>query len=162
MRLHFGSQTECLYHLSSYGIPHDFLPLDPNTNRISLKRHLEWVESRFAMEKHGRAMTAMTPKEQAIIAFPIDADVLITGRVNNNGGNERFRAQVKELSHAYDRGTKDERKAMRNMILNTIEECGGRFLKEHKVDGRKVWKEMTKEQSRKIVAQAFRNSYRRR
>ena len=165
-RLHFGSQTECLYHLSTYGIPKSFLPLDPKTNQVCLKRHLQWVESRFAKEKYSRPSPIITLKEQKTgsCISPCDYDVLVgTGKKSNNMGNQRLRAHVKELAQVYGDGSKEERKALVDWVIASIHELGGRFLKEHNVDGwNVVWNEMSRDQIRNIVTQAFRNNYRRR
>lgn len=163
-RLHFGSQTECLYHLSTFGIPPDVLPVDPSTDKISLKRHLEWVESRYVIEKHRRTLpTIVTSKRQNIMNAG-DNDVLVgTGKPSNNMGNKRLRSFVKEWSQAYGNGTKEARKELVDCVTISIRQSGGRFLKEHTVDGWKTfWKEMPEDQIRKNVSQAFRNSYRRR
>ena len=162
-RLHFGSQTECLYHLSSYGIPKSFLPVDPKTDQVCLKRHLQWVESRLAKENCGRLLPIITPGVHSI-TNPNDNDVLVgTGKRYNNIGNKRLRVQVKEFSKAYHIGSSDERKALVDYIINSIQESGGRFLTEHNVDDWNVfWNEMSRDQIRIKVTQAFRNSYRRR
>lgn len=164
-RLHFGSQTVCLYHLSTYGIPKKFLPVNPKTNKVDLKRHLQWVESRFAKENYGRRLPAIMPsKVNSIITNPNDNDVLVgTGKRCYNIGNKRLRAQVKELSEAYENASKDERKELMESVIASVLETGGRFLKEDKDDDwNVVWILMPRIEIRKNVAQAFRNSYKRR
>lgn len=152
----------------TYGIPQDFLPLDPKTQQISLKRHLDWVESRFAMEQQDLS----SPKgstfnnEKQCTINPSANDVLVgIGRQSQNMGNQRLRSLVKGFSQAYDNGNSEGRKELVDSVINSImQESGGRFLREQQdADGRHVgWKEMRKGQVRNTVSQTFRNSYRRR
>jgi hypothetical protein len=164
IRLHYGSQTECLYQLKTFGIPQNFLPLDLNTKQFSLKRHLDWVESRFAKEKHRSVLPAILPKEQSV-TNPGENDVLVgTGKHYNTLGNQLLRSKVKELSQAYHKGTKEVRIELVNFVIKSVQESGGRFLKAYDCQDEfgVKWKELPKKQIRTIVTQAFRNSYRRR
>ena len=106
-------------------------------------------------------MPTIVPQLQSTgVIHPSDADVLVgTGKTSNNRGNERLRAQVKELSLAYYDGSKDARRALVERLVDEVHESGGRFLKDEK-DGDWRWKKMSRDQSRKNVAQLFRNSYR--
>ena len=162
-RLHFGSQTECLYSLKTFGIPEDLLPVDPITKKICLKRHMSWIESRFAMERKERPLPAITPKKQNTIN-PSENDVLVgIGKKSNNMGNHRLRALVKELSQAYNSGSKETKKALVDCAIKSVEDSGGRFLREQNGYGwNVVWEDMPRDQIRKNVAQAFRNNNRRR
>ena len=164
IKLHFGSQTECLYQMSTYGIPHGVIPVDPNSHKISLKRHLEWVESRLAMGKKERPLPAISTRTQGTVTSPGVNDVLIcAGKKSNNMGNHRLRALVKELSQAYATGSKEAKKALVDCAISSVKDSGGRFLREQNVDSwNVVWKEMPMDQIRKNVAQAFRNNNRHR
>ncbi|CAJ1923671.1 unnamed protein product [Cylindrotheca closterium] len=158
-RLHFGSNTECLYRLSTYGIPRSFLPIELSTNQINLHRHLKWVESRFEMGKsdHGVSSEIAIPNER--IVYPTENDVLIIGgNKSNNTGNIRLRALVKDLSKSYEFGSVESRKALVNRAIHLVHDSGGRFLKQRESD---MWRCLSKSEIRKIIAQAFRNSYRR-
>mmetsp|Transcript_31696 Transcript_31696/g.76737 ORF Transcript_31696/g.76737 Transcript_31696/m.76737 type:complete len:352 (-) Transcript_31696:564-1619(-) len=163
-RFHYGSQTECLYHMSTYGIPPSFLPVDSsNKTQISIQHHLKWVESRFKMERNESPLSSAIAVLTKQLITPTENDVLIIGgNRSNNEGNKRFRALVKDLSKAYKTGSKESRKDLVDRVMHSVDESGGRFLKQHIDDCRdRVWRELPKDQIRKTVAQAFRNSYRR-
>mmetsp|Transcript_31711 Transcript_31711/g.76755 ORF Transcript_31711/g.76755 Transcript_31711/m.76755 type:complete len:347 (-) Transcript_31711:30-1070(-) len=159
-RLHYGSRTECLYHMSTYGIPQGFLPVDSSSNQISIRRHLKWLESRFKIERSDRPLSsaiAVLTKEQIT---PTENDVLVIGgNRSKNLGNQRFRAVVKGMSQAYETGSKETRKDLAACVIHSVHDCAGRFLKQR---GLGIWEELNKDQIRKTVTQAFRNSYRRR
>ncbi|CAJ1945918.1 unnamed protein product [Cylindrotheca closterium] len=165
IRSHYGSQTECLYQMSTYGIPKTFLPVDSGTRKISLQRHLRWVESRFEMEQLGDRplpFTVAAPPPRDLIS-PVENDVLVIGgNRSNNIGNQRLRAIVKDLSRAYEHANKGSRKALVDRAIHSVHESGGRFLKQDDTGVETVWKGMSKDQIRRIVTQSFRNSYRRR
>ncbi|CAJ1923690.1 unnamed protein product [Cylindrotheca closterium] len=158
-RLHFGSHTECLNHLSTYGIPQSFLPIELSTNQINLHRHLKWVESRFKMEKSDRGAPSEIATPNEPIISPTENDVLVIGGGKcNNTGNNRLRALVKDFSKSYEFGSVESRKALVNRAMHSVHDNEGRFLKQHEGG---VWKDLSKSEIRKLIAQAFRNSYRR-
>lgn len=167
-KFHYGSQTECLYQMSTYGIPPSFLPFESGgkdqTITISKKLHMNWLESRFRMERQSdrplSSVVIAAPSNQLIVD-PNENDILlIGGNKSHNMGNQRLRALVKDMSQAYETGNKESRKALVDCVQHSlVHESGGRFLKQHHdVDGGgwdKVWKELPKEQIRKTIAQAF-------
>ncbi|CAJ1966001.1 unnamed protein product [Cylindrotheca closterium] len=158
-RFHYGNQTECLYQMSTYGIPQTFLPVPPNTNKICLQRHFRWLESRFKMEHFDRPLSPAVAAAAVSneLVSPTETDVLVVGgNKSNNIGNKVLRATVKSMSQAYQAGSKESRRDLVDCAIHSVHEPGGRFLKQH-TGG--VWKELPKEQIRKLVAQAFRNSY---
>lgn len=133
------------------------------TQKICLDRHLEWVKSRFAKEKSGRPSPAKQPKKLSVVNASVNDILVGNGKKSNNMGNQRLRSLVKDLSQAYDNGSKETRKALVDCVINSVEQSGGRFLKGQEAEGwGYVWKEMPKDHIRKNVAQAFRNSYRKR
>mmetsp|Transcript_31706 Transcript_31706/g.76747 ORF Transcript_31706/g.76747 Transcript_31706/m.76747 type:complete len:459 (-) Transcript_31706:30-1406(-) len=159
-RLHYGSHTECRYQLASYGIPQGFLPIDLSTNQVSLQRHLKWIGDRIIVDKSDRPLSSVIASPNALIT-PTENDVLllIGGNRSKNLGNQRFRAVVKGMSQAYETGSKETRKDLAACVIHSVHDCAGRFLKQR---GLGIWEELNKDQIRKTVTQAFRNSYRRR
>eukprot|EP00526_Cylindrotheca_closterium_P021931 CAMPEP_0113650090 /NCGR_PEP_ID=MMETSP0017_2-20120614/26642_1 /TAXON_ID=2856 /ORGANISM="Cylindrotheca closterium" /LENGTH=113 /DNA_ID=CAMNT_0000562557 /DNA_START=90 /DNA_END=431 /DNA_ORIENTATION=+ /assembly_acc=CAM_ASM_000147 len=96
----------------------------------------------------------------AELVSPTENDVLIIGgHKSTNMGNQRFRVIVSELSRAYETGNKATRKDLVNWAIHSVHDSGGRFLKQHAFD---FWEELPKDQIRKTVTQAYRNSFRRR
>jgi len=158
-RFHYGSQTECFYQLSTYGIPQSFLPVDPVTNKISIQCHLKWVESRFKMQRRDHPLPSVGPSPIYLI-IPTENDVLVMGGSKcTNTGNQRLRVLVNDLSKTYETGSTEIRKDLAACVIHSVYDSGGRFLKQH---GSGIWEELTKDKARRIVTQTFRNSYRRR
>ena len=118
------------------------------------------------MERRDRPMAAIAPNEPISdgIVHPREKDVLAgNGKRYHNKGNLRQRSLVKGMFQAYDNGSFEVRRTLVDCVIHSIEESGGLFRKqEQNWSDVAVWKEMPKDQCRKIVAQAFRNSYRRR
>ncbi|CAJ1952059.1 unnamed protein product [Cylindrotheca closterium] len=158
-RIHYGSQTECLYRMSSYGIPNSFLQVDPNTNTINRERHLRWVESRYNKERGDCLLSPVVAPVQVDLISPTEDDVLFMGGIKcRNLGNQRFRVLVNGMSQGYQTGSRGSRRTIVDCIIHSINESGGRFLKQHP-DG--LWRELPEDQTRNTITQAFRNTYRR-
>ncbi|CAJ1954052.1 unnamed protein product [Cylindrotheca closterium] len=157
LRIHFGSQTECQYQLSTYGIMPQTLPLDANGSLL-LDQHLHWVHCCAMEDKFGRSVSAPEALESSIIT-PHQKDVIFTGGKNkNHEGNKRFYVLVHEHSQEYDSSGNDEQK--RQIVSTIIDEThriGGRFLQKQGTQSKVPWKEVPYDDVRRKVMQAFRN-----
>ena len=73
LRVHFGSQMECQYQLSTYGILPHTLRLDPNGSMI-LTRHLQWIED-CAIEDHLSSLQGAPIVLETRGNIPVQSDI---------------------------------------------------------------------------------------
>ena len=94
----------------------------------------------------------------------LDRDVMVNdvlagrgGRANNHPGNQRYLGHVADLAIEY-RAANDhvQRNNIVEVVVNTIHEEGGRFLRRDNVTGH--WRVMTVAQIRDRVMQSFRDN----
>ena len=60
MRMHVGSNMECLHALLSFGIPREAIPVT-DSGGVSKDYHFQWLTSQAALEAHRRHQTASPP-----------------------------------------------------------------------------------------------------
>ncbi|KAL3933087.1 MAG: hypothetical protein SGBAC_010549 [Bacillariaceae sp.] len=154
--LHYGSQQECSYQLSTYGISAAMLPFAVGTNRVILDYHNQWLQSRLAKEQSNHLCLSLT-SNSVLNTEPRVADVLFDGNKKiSHQGNERLRAHVKALVPVYTCETSKKKKLVVDGLLSDVEKAGGRFLQKRNGSD-DVWEELRVEESRIKVAQMFRN-----
>jgi len=156
---HFGSQLECSYRLSTYGISPGMLPFTPGTNQVVLDYHKHWFHSRFAKERRSQPVLVQSLLAPASVPItePRIPDVLFMGgKKCRNQGNERLRALVKSLIPVYSSGTNEEKRVIVDGLIGNVEREGGRFL-EKKSGPYDAWEELGLDKSRIKVMQMFRN-----
>ncbi|CAJ1937798.1 unnamed protein product [Cylindrotheca closterium] len=161
LRMHFGSHTECQYLLSTYGIPSQMLPFRPGTYMVNLETHHNWCQSYLLMEKQ---KSGHVPSPLAVTQINANDVLYVDRKKNNNMGNQRLRALIKEFSSQYDAGSNETKKLMVDALLGEIRKAGGRFLKQQAnctSERQLVWEELSLEEARAKVTQLFRNNRRR-
>lgn len=141
---------ECLYQLSTYGIPEHALPLSIAKNEVSLDHHMTWYNACLRRE------TASILCGQGRIV-PNDNDVLCVGKKVNSAGNKRIR-DLAALHSAdwYNTGSSKERRLLVDLIMDDIHKIGGRFLKPDETDAND-WQELSVDEVRTKIHQLFRN-----
>ncbi|KAL3928159.1 MAG: hypothetical protein SGBAC_012766 [Bacillariaceae sp.] len=153
---HYGSQLECSYRLSTYGISAALFPFEVGTNRVILDYHNQWLHSRLAAEQSNAAglLQSLAPVSVPRTA-PRVADVLFDGgKKISHQGNERFRALVKASIPVYRTGKK--KKLVVDALIRDVETVGGRFLRKQNGPD-EVWEKLGLQESRIKVTQMFRN-----
>ncbi|CAJ1932756.1 unnamed protein product [Cylindrotheca closterium] len=156
-RSHYGSHVECQYQLSTYGIHPGLIPLDPMTFALRLERHLNWFHSLLTASPKN---STISEQSDLLVRSETPDDVLFLGGTkSNNVGNLRLRSLVKVLTPSYSSAVNDKKRVIVDGMISDIHKSGGRFLKQ--VKGPQPWSELTVEETRKKIAQAFRNHRRR-
>lgn len=154
-RSHYGSHVECRYQLSTYGISSHLMPLDPMTNTLRLELHLNWYHS-CLLKASRRNRTTPEQTENLVIQVKPDDVLYLGGKKSNNAGNLRLRALVKALSPVYGSATNEKKRLIVDGMIGDIQKSAGRFLKEVK-GPQPSWTELTLEDARTRITQAFRN-----
>lgn len=156
LRVHCGTQMECQFQMSTYGILPQSLPLDPN-GRMELERHLNWIEHCATDCKYRRAASPSKAVGSPTVSSPNPDDVLFTGgKIRDHAGTQRFQGLVRDHSQIYDCGTGDMKRRIADTLIHKIHGNGGRFLKQSG-HSNQDWEEVPLDQVRKKVMQTFRN-----
>eukprot|EP00980_Cylindrotheca_fusiformis_P018009 scaffold5752_cov120-Cylindrotheca_fusiformis.AAC.4 len=149
-KYHLGSDQECQYVLSTYGIPSQTLPLDPRTNEPKLDGFLAW----YNRQQWNEVQQDEPQSIPASYLHPRPNDVLVIPSLKlSNTGNELLRTLVKRRLGDYDLLSNKKKTEISDEIMNEIQRQGGRFLKQE--DG--TWKEMDLSEIRRKTKQTFRN-----
>ncbi|CAB9530375.1 Transfer protein [Seminavis robusta] len=121
LRLHFGSQSDVLFKLQTYGIPTHELPIN-NEQTLDYTWHRQWIEIQRKKE------TAMNPKILCVI--PRRFDVLFgRGRDTRvHAGNIRAKHLVEMRFDEYEKSNKKEKTNIAKEIVAQIKASNGRFL----------------------------------
>mmetsp|Transcript_12545 Transcript_12545/g.26405 ORF Transcript_12545/g.26405 Transcript_12545/m.26405 type:complete len:541 (+) Transcript_12545:151-1773(+) len=127
---HVGGNTELLYSLSSYGIPHDLIPIS-STGKVKTATQSSWV--------NGQRVKMRNNDDKEIVDCPRSLDVVFKQgpAYKNNPGNMYFRELIQMYSDEHLQGSKDEKYRITLSILQEVENRNGRFLEWSKAEG--VW-----------------------
>lgn len=148
MRVHWGDHESCIEALSTFGIPKDCIPAEPNNaNAITFLKERKRVESERETESY------FTDSQS-----PSEFDVVFgRGRnIQEFAGNTKFRAMLVSKKHEYDNISRSERTDFAERIVEQIKSYGGRFLKK----GDDGWEEVSDTEARTKVTMAFRSQRR--
>ncbi|CAJ1932709.1 unnamed protein product [Cylindrotheca closterium] len=150
VKFHFGSHMECLYQMSTFGIPEHALPLSITKNEVNLQHHMAWYNNCFQRETESviSGWGSIVPNEN---------DVLCVGKKVNSVGNNRIR-DLAALHSAdwYNTGSSKERRLLVDLIMDDVRKNGGRFLKPDEHDSHD-WQELSVDEIRTKIHQLFRN-----
>ena len=140
-----GSQKECRFTLSTYGIPSEFLPITEN-GQISTDVHTNMLQKRKKREQ--------TASTNDYISVPGRFDVIFgRGRGNyRHVGNIHYRHLIQNLADTYEKGSVSEKKRLTESIVRTIKDASGRFLK----DSDAGWVQVPDDVARFKVSHSFR------
>ncbi|CAJ1956511.1 unnamed protein product [Cylindrotheca closterium] len=183
-RVHFGSHTECLYNLRSYGIGNGIIPINPKDNSPVFHHHKVWLNDRVIRDNekemkrlgkksqpaevaslaHDRASPDTQAKSlsdssmtDAIVEIqPRPQDMLFGKEYKFHPGNARLHAIVVQHELEYDdiEGKKDKI-AFVGRIVHDIQATGTRFLIFD--EATKQWKLVPIKEARNKISKAIRN-----
>lgn len=157
--------------MSTYGILPGLLPLTSFSDNLNMTYHTRWVDMRLKQEEEDdddprdSPVPDLIPATQSSSVSPLLQpnlnDILyVGGKKNQNLGNQRLRARVKELAQVYDGATNEKKRIVVDGMIGEVQNLGGRFLKKAK-GPHAVWEELSLHESRRKLTQAFRNHRRR-
>eukprot|EP00531_Pseudo-nitzschia_arenysensis_P001624 CAMPEP_0116129256 /NCGR_PEP_ID=MMETSP0329-20121206/7830_1 /TAXON_ID=697910 /ORGANISM="Pseudo-nitzschia arenysensis, Strain B593" /LENGTH=526 /DNA_ID=CAMNT_0003623517 /DNA_START=130 /DNA_END=1710 /DNA_ORIENTATION=+ len=157
VRVHLGSQIECRYALTSYGIPGDQLPIT-SSGRIKTLNHQRWIK--FQREKEDTAQMGLPPFGG--IDCPLGMDVRIgnggnnTSYFKNTPGNLLYRELLKQNYRDYEEASDvQEKTRLTWKILEELTQAGGRILVR---DKRGWWTVASSAKCREKIAHDFRET----
>eukprot|EP00980_Cylindrotheca_fusiformis_P003723 scaffold824_cov129-Cylindrotheca_fusiformis.AAC.3 len=149
-RSHFGTATECIYELMTFGIPREAIPITDDGQPIVEGPFgpLERATKRLEQEK-------LPPPKELLIFIPGPFDVLL-GRqklCQDHIGNLRYRHLILSYQAQYEVASKQEKTVIAERIVKEVHRKGGHFLTEYFAD----YIEVADIVARKKVAHAFRS-----
>ena len=160
MRMHYGTPTECLYALLTFGVPTTTIPLSVDGETLKTSNHGKWIKRRKAKEAWLLDHQPLhQPLEFPGIELPSNHDVLL-GRGRSaleHAGNQVLHDILCRYRHEYD-GAKG--KGNKSVVARTVIECiqktGGRFLRRNdKIHG--WWEEVPNAVAVEKVCHGFRS-----
>jgi hypothetical protein len=143
-----GTHMECMYELSTFGIPTSCFPVDDVTGECNSKSHTGWLQRRRRQEES-------TAEYTEHIVLPGRKDVLL-GRgksYQEHAGNVRYRHIIQTHKVNYEASRKFEKTVVAAIVIEIIKTDGGRFLKQ---DG-ESWVKVDDDTLRNKVSHDFRN-----
>mmetsp|Transcript_33426 Transcript_33426/g.80930 ORF Transcript_33426/g.80930 Transcript_33426/m.80930 type:complete len:368 (+) Transcript_33426:264-1367(+) len=153
-RVHYGSCTECLYKLSSFGIPKEAIL--PDSHESSLSDHIEWYRQRQKLElTHAKRSDSDSESLASTGIVPRQVDVLFGPAGRTNEGNLMMRNLVLAMLDDYKDTTKNKKMLLTESIIDEITKKGGRFLKQS--EEKKEWEEASHTEACRKIAHTFRN-----
>lgn len=148
-KMHYGTHMECIYHLMTFGIPTDFLPVTMD-GELKRKNHLEYIKIRKRHEEN-----ILLPR----ILLPTQRDVLF-GRgkpFREHRGNLSFFDMLEMEMEYYESLSMKKKVLATNKILNAIRGRKGRFLRQDEIG---CWVEVDEKDARAKVSNGFRTRLR--
>ena len=144
---------EVQYKLQSFGISHEVLPIQLRDGFISLDYFQNYLKNEICQEEIQRA------KDSGRIFHPLTADVLLgRGRhPQEHQGNVYLTNLVEDQKEVYKASRKNEKKPYHILLVKTIQENGGRFLKRSSEFGG-GWVEVDDDVARGKVRNKFREA----
>ncbi|CAJ1954892.1 unnamed protein product [Cylindrotheca closterium] len=155
MRVHYGSCTDCLYKLASFGIPKEAILND--SNEPNLMDHLQWYRHRQELEltSVSDSDTDMQSLASTGTIIPRPLDVLFGPGSRKNDGNILMKNLVLAMLDEHNESKKGRKMQLTETIIDEITKKGGRFLKQN--DDTKHWDEVTHLEACRKIAHTFRN-----
>eukprot|EP00934_Nitzschia_sp_Nitz4_P002860 Nitzschia sp. Nitz4//scaffold21_size171442//55465//57003//NITZ4_002156-RA/size171442-processed-gene-0.11-mRNA-1//1//CDS//3329542396//2850//frame0 len=149
-RFHFGTFTENMYRLMTFGIPVEHVPINAELviKRTNASR---WIARRKFKEQ--QMTTNILPFLG--VELPTKNDVL-TGKgrpIQRHSGNVRFRALVDVLAVEYTSSTKSNKAAVVANVFDAIKASNGRFLCKDEKNG--FWFEISDAEAMQKVTKTF-------
>eukprot|EP00934_Nitzschia_sp_Nitz4_P001404 Nitzschia sp. Nitz4//scaffold125_size66327//21610//23311//NITZ4_006128-RA/size66327-augustus-gene-0.7-mRNA-1//-1//CDS//3329534604//1404//frame0 len=147
-RAHYGSYSECMYSLMTFGIPTNALPLDSDGN-LQTDEYIKRIRNRQKQD-----LESTIPTEQ-LVFIPGPYDVLMgRGKLSQeNVGNLRYRALIASYQHKYESASKADKTSIADEVIQAVYRLKGRFLVEHFAD----YKEVPYARVREKVSHSFRS-----
>ena len=129
-----ANQTELLYKLSGFGIPHDLLPISC-TGKVKTANHLSWIN----VQRIRLLIREKNDNGDEIVECPRSEDVVFKKGpgYRNNPGNLYFRGLIESTGLEHQDARKEEKYQLSLRIVEEIEKINGRFLEWSKA--KKLW-----------------------
>lgn len=130
-RAHYGPFQKNRIKLDTYGIPTKALPINDD-GEPKTKYHKNWLKLRREHEAHSAINAIGGGQGPILVVIPSRLDVLFgRGRpIQEHFGNLRYHALLDCYMDAYERAKKFDKKKIAMQIVRTVQEHGGRFLKQ--------------------------------
>ncbi|CAJ1954891.1 unnamed protein product [Cylindrotheca closterium] len=155
MRVHYGTCTECLDKLASFGITKEAILND--SNEPNLIGHMQWCRHRQELEltyvSESDAESVSLASTGSIIPRPLD--VLFGPGSRKNEGNILVRNLAHKVLAEYNDSTNNDKVQLTETIIDEVTKRGGRFLKQN--DDTKEWEEASHIEACRKIAHTFRN-----
>eukprot|EP00538_Stauroneis_constricta_P006258 CAMPEP_0119550960 /NCGR_PEP_ID=MMETSP1352-20130426/4372_1 /TAXON_ID=265584 /ORGANISM="Stauroneis constricta, Strain CCMP1120" /LENGTH=768 /DNA_ID=CAMNT_0007596955 /DNA_START=27 /DNA_END=2333 /DNA_ORIENTATION=- len=160
---HFGSETECMYKLKTFGIPVEAFPLQGDRSRIDSTYYIKYINDRCEMERNEDFNNRRDQGDNAKgIEFPTEHCVLLgRGRTfQTHPGNLKLAALIESCMNWHKiAGRYGEKATISKEILQTIRQNGGRFLKRDAA--KQMWVEVAESVAFEKVMYGFRTKTKR-
>ena len=147
-----GSHTECLYALTSYGIPKEILPVDAEGKFVQA-----WIESyvkeRILIE-NGKASSSQSNESPERIQYPAPTDVLLGRGRPFQAWNSHLAELIEKHRKEYQKLNRSEKIYLAIRIVKMIKRKGGRFLLRSQDEN--GWVEASDSVARQKVSSGFR------
>lgn len=147
-RLHYGTHTELMYKLMSYGIPVEHFPIN-EAHVIKKTNFSRWLSRRRTKEQR-----IDRTGEFAGVDLPTRYDILAgTGRpINRHPGNVWLRSLVDQYMEEYTSAKKGSKSVVIMRVVDEVKSSSGRFLSR---DQSGWWFEVPDSEAKAKVAKAF-------
>lgn len=147
-----GSPMEVQYKLQSFGISHEVLPIQRD-GFISLDYFQNYLKNEIRQEE------IQSVRDFGMIFHPLTVDVLLgRGRhPQEHQGNLYLTKLVEDQKEVYKASRKNEKKPYHILLVKTVQENGGRFLKRSSALGG-GWIEVDDDVARGKVRNKFREA----
>jgi hypothetical protein len=155
IKLHHGSEMECLHSLARYGIPLECFPVIHGDGAVILHDHLTWCSNRAIIDStkrtHGQSSLAVSVGGLQ----PKKSDVLFGSDNKLHPGNAKFHTLIDHLQDQYEAADQEGRVRVSLLVVFSMKGTGSRFLT---FDTRSnEWKEMLDTNVRRKVTKVIRN-----
>lgn len=183
---HFGGHRECQMNLSTFGIPQDFIPIDPSDGSFQMAgyrrfiAHLQQQDQNSQQEVAIPLVTESSPSITPVTVTSTDDDVthildpcpkdIILGRGrrgDKSPGNQILRRLLEDNYDAYNGGSRIEKTCITHLIFFQLHQAGYRFLvpcdeengkRNNKDRGApEAWIRIDEEAARHRIGHGFRN-----
>jgi hypothetical protein len=158
VKLHHGSEMECMHSLARYGIPLGCLPVIHGDGAAILHDHLTWCSNREIIDSakitHRQSSSALS-----VGGFqPAKNDVLFGCNNRLHPGNAKFHTLIDNLQDRYEAADQEGRVKVSLLVVFSMKGTGSRFLT---FDTRSMkWKEMQDTDVRRKASKIIQNRLR--
>jgi hypothetical protein len=161
-RPHYGTIPHIQHALTTFGIPHDCLPVTVD-GEPKIKTFRLWIKSRKQQEDKQRRQQQHSDNDENdnnannsnnIVVIPGRVDVLV-GRgkpIQEHFGNMRYHVLLDHYHGAYENAKKFEKMQVAQTVVDLVHGYQGRFLKQEGAG----WVEVDSMVARDKVSHAFR------
>jgi hypothetical protein len=155
VKLHHGSELECIHSLARYGIPLRCLPVIHGDGAVILHDHLTSCSNREIIDSTKRTHRQSSSAVSVGGLQPTQNDVLFGSDNKLHPGNAKFHTLIDHLQDQYEAADQEGRVKVSLLVVFSMKGTGSRFLT---FDTRSnEWKEMHDTNVRRKVTKVIRN-----